>query len=212
MITLQDTSPLNNTVKKMRAVRDMENEFYEILGAIHDDFVIIDSKGVIIKVLDNFDKMYGIPGEEAIGKTIFEMEERKIFNPSVAIRVFRSGKAETMLQLTGANKYLMCTAIPIKGPDNEIIKIISYTRDVTKYETLKSEYNKLSETLEKYSAELEHFRSSKNAHPSIIGSSNAIKNIIETVDKVSKFDANILFTGESGVGKQCLPRLILKHS
>ncbi|NLK36333.1 MAG: sigma 54-interacting transcriptional regulator [Gracilibacteraceae bacterium] len=212
LITLQDTSLLNNAVKKMRVVRDMENEFYEILGAIHDDFVIIDNKGVIIKVLDNFDKMYGIPGEEAIGKTIFEMEERKIFNPSVAIRVFRSGKAETMLQLTGANKYLMCTAIPIKGPDNEIIKIISYTRDVTKYETLKSEYNKLSETLEKYSAELEHFRSSRNAHPSIIGSSNAIKNIIETVDKVSKFDANILFTGESGVGKTMFAKLTHSQS
>lgn len=212
LITLERTKYLSKTLEDMQVVRNIENEFYNILGAMHDDFVIMDKNGVIIKVLPNFEAMYGISSKEAIGKTIYEMEEKKIFNPSVAIRVLKSKKAETMLQLTGANKYLMCTAIPVKDEYNQIEKIISYTRDVTKYQTLKEEYNKLEDTLEIYTAELEQLRNSSDKFPSIIRNSANIQNVVSTVHKISKFDATVLFSGESGVGKTMFAKLMHAQS
>lgn len=213
LVTLEQTKYLSKTLEDMQVVRNIENEFYNILGAMHDDFVIMDKNGVIIKVLPNFEAMYGISSDEAIGKTIYEMEERKIFNPSVAIRVLKSKKAETMLQLTGANKYLMCTAIPVKDEHNQIEKIISYTRDVTKYQTLKEEYNKLEDTLEIYSAELEQLRSNRSdKFPSIIRNSSRIQSVVSTVHKISQFDATVLFLGESGVGKTMFAKLMHTES
>lgn len=212
LITVDDSSTLHGAVRNMDIIRNMERDFDDILGAMHDDFVIIDKNGVIIKVLSNFEATYGISNEEVIGHTIYEMERRKIFNPSVAIRVFKSKEAETILQFTGANKYLMCTAIPIKDAENNIVKIISYTRDVTKYEALKDEYLKLEDTLKLYSAELEQLRQTRNVFPSVIGSSKTIKNITSIVNKISKFDANVLFTGDSGVGKTMFAKLMHSKS
>ncbi|MBN7773575.1 sigma-54 interaction domain-containing protein [Clostridium aminobutyricum] len=212
LITIENSKSLNTALRESTIIKDLELEFYNILGAMHDDFVIIDKDGVLVTVLPNFEYMYGISNEEAIGKTVYEMEERKIFSPSVAIRVFKSGMPETMLQLTGANKYLMCTAIPIKDENNNIIKIVSYTTDVTKYQTLKDEYNKLEETLKIYTAELEQLRQGLGSFPSVIGNSHSIKSIISTVDKISKFDANVLFTGESGVGKTMFAKLMHAQS
>lgn len=212
IITLHKTSFMENAIREMTITKNIEREFYDILGVMHDDFVIINRNGVILAVLDNFEAMYGISSEEAVGKTIYEMEERKIFNPSVAIRVFKSKKAETLLQLTGAKKYLMCTAIPIKDENNNIVKVISYTRDVTKYESLKDEYNKLSNTLEIYSAELAELRQNKIVFPSVMGSSPAVSKIIKTVDRIANFDANVLFTGESGVGKTMFAKLMHSQS
>ncbi len=188
-------------IHSLSSTQVMKDEFFNMLSVLHDDFVIIDKYGVIISALPNFESLYGLSLEDAIGKTIFEMEERKIFNPSVAIRVFKSGQAETMLQRTGAGKYLMCTAIPIKDKDGNIERIVSYTRDITKYETLKEEYENLEENLRLYSEEIERLRKDNDQIPSVIGKSPSIRNIIATISKISKFDATVLFLGESGVGK-----------
>lgn len=192
---------IDPAVSHASSVKKVEQVFYDILESIHDDFVIINKNGVIEKVLPNFQEMYGISAEEAVGKTVYEMEERKIFNPSIAIRVMKSKKRETILQLTGANKYLMCTAIPIMDKEGNIQRIISYTRDMTKYEALKKEYSNLEQTLAAYSTQLGQLREERKENSKIIGSSTAILNVIDTIDKVAKFDANVLLTGESGVGK-----------
>ena len=46
----------------------------------------------------------------------------------------------------------------------------------------------------------------------IIGSSSAVKRLIEITDRVSRTDAGILITGESGSGKEMIARRIHAHS
>ena len=206
---ISDSTHIEDAAFSLSSIQSMKDEFLNMLSVLHDDFVIIDRYGVIVSAMPNFETMYGISRQEAIGKTIFEMEEKKIFNPSVAIRVFKSGNTETLLQLTGAGKYLMCTAIPIKDKDGNIEKVVSYTRDITKYQTLKDEYENLEDTLRLYSAEIDRLRNDRDPVPSIIGRSQVIKNISATLLKISRFDANVLFLGESGVGKTMSPRLCI---
>lgn len=198
---IMDTRALDKTVRNINEVRLIEQEFYDILESMHDDFVIINKEGVIEKVLPNFEEMYGISAKEAMGASVFEMEERKIFNPSIAIRVMKSLKRETVLQLTGAGKYLMCTAIPIFDMSGKLHRIISYTRDVTKYEALKEEYKNLEETLALYTTQLEQLRQEHEQKSKIIGNSPVMKKVLGMVEKIAKFDATVLLTGESGVGK-----------
>ncbi len=208
IVTLHDSCYLNDTIRKMRTSKNMEDEFYKMISAIYPDFVVIDKDGIIVEALYNFEEIYGISREEAIGKTIYEMEERKIFNPSVAIKAFKSGKQETMLQLTGANKYIMCTAIPIMDNSNEITKVISYTTDQTKYQTLKNECEKLTDMLKTYSDELDYLRSNNlNNFSKVIGVSDKIKNVTSLINKIAKFDTSVLFTGMTGVGKTMFARL-----
>lgn len=200
-VYIMDTHALDNIFDNIIKVRMIEQEFFDILESMHDDFVIINKEGIIEKVLPNFEEMYGISAKEAVGKSVYEMEERKIFNPSIAIRVMKSLKRETVLQLTGAGKYLMCTAIPVFDKQGNLQKIISYTRDVTKYEALKEEYKNLQQTVDLYTTQLGQLRQVHEKNSKIIGNSIAIKKIMVMVEKIAKFDANVLLTGESGVGK-----------
>ncbi len=150
-----NTDLMINTITNSNKVKKIEQEFYDILESMHDDFVIINKDGIIEKVLPNFEEMYGISADEAVGKSVYEMEERKIFNPSIAIRVMKSMKRETVLQLTGAGKYLMCTAIPVLDKKGNLQRIISFTRNVTKYEALKDEYRNLQDINDSYSTRLD---------------------------------------------------------
>src|SRR5665648_1278867 len=123
-----------------------------------------------------------------------------IFLLLAAIRVMKSLKRETVLQITGSGKYLMCTAIPVFDSIGKLNKVISYTRDVSKYEGLKEEYKNLEETVAIYTEQLGQLRQVHERNSKIIGNSLAIKKIMVMVEKIAKFDSNIILKGELGVG------------
>ncbi len=212
LIMLLETQALSNTLSKTKHQKRIEQDFFDMLETMHDDFVIIDSNGIITKVLPNFEEIYGLSAEEAVGKSVYEMEERKIFNPSIAVRVMKSLKRETLLQLTGAGKYLMCTAIPVMDKNGALQRIISYTYDVSKYEMMKEEYRNLKETVELYSMQIEQLKQTYKKNTKIVGNSPTTLNIISMVERIAKFDASVLLTGESGVGKTMFAQAIHEES
>ncbi len=202
----------DNINAQSRGILNSETDFYRILETLYDDFTIISPEGIIESALPSFESMYGIPIEEAIGHSIFEMEERKIFDPCISAIVLRTLKPATMLQHTGNDNYLMCTSIPIFNDDGSLHKIISYTRNAEKYEQLKDEYDDLQNTLAAYSAELISLRQKLNGETTIVGVSPRIQELVNMALKVAGFDATVLITGESGVGKNLFVDIIHRNS
>lgn len=180
---------------------ESEQIFFKMLEAMYDDCVIINREGVLEMVMPNFEAMYGVPASQAIGRTVFEMEERGIFTPSTGARVLKSGQEEMAVQITRNGKYLMCTALPIRDKNGTLQKVISYSRDVTKYETLLKEHEKLRETLTAYASELDQLRQEQNIPQHIIHDSTSMRKLMAQISRIAKFDSNVLITGESGVGK-----------
>ncbi|QAT42638.1 sigma-54 interaction domain-containing protein [Aminipila luticellarii] len=199
-------------VMKIPVAGYLETDFYRILEILYDDFTIISNTGVIESVLPKFEAVYGIPIDKAIGSTIMEMEEAKIFNPCVSMVVLRTLEPVTMLQRTINGTFLMCTSIPILNEDGTLYKIVSYTRDSEKYEHLTEEYENLQRTLKAYDIELSKLRKRFKREYPIIGSSPQIQNSIYLAEKYAGFDANLLITGESGVGKNLFTNLIHQNS
>lgn len=183
-------------------------ELDAILEAIHDDILITDGQGKILKVSESFEKVYGIGEEHILGKTVFEMEKEGIFRPSVIARVLQSNQKITMRQKNNQGRDFVVTATPIKNEAGKIIKVVSFTRDLTDYLNLQEQYSQLESIVEKYSAEIAELRSKITSVDGIVGNSEKIREIIKAINKIAKFDANILFLGPSGVGKTMLSRIV----
>jgi PAS domain S-box-containing protein len=212
LFLIEGADKIENLIRASSFFQRMEKDYLSILESLHDDFVIVNGDGQLITVLPNFETFYGVPASEVLGKTVYEMEDLKIFNPSIAARVMRSKKTETVLQMTGSGKYLMCTAIPIKEESGNIIKVVSFSRDVTQFELLKEQHAKLQDAIQFYDQELARLKEIQEASEEIIGDSREIKTIVEMLMKASSFDATVLLTGESGVGKSMHAKFIHKHS
>lgn len=211
--TICPTDNIVHFLKLLAPVQAMEQEYLSILESLHDDFVIVNADGRIDTVLPNFERFYGIPADVVLNKTVYELEEEKILNPSIAARVIKSGQREDLLQKTATGKYLICTAIPINDSEGELTKVVSFSRDVTQYEELKMQYNKLESMIEHYSSEVNRLKEQQIDSTSIlVCESNEIKKTMHVMNRIAQFDTNILLTGESGVGKTVFAKAIHDRS
>lgn len=209
---LDKTMELEESIFNMESIKALELEVDTILDTIHDDVLITDGTGIITRVYPSFEKVYNIKKKDVEGKSVYDLEKQGIFKPSITAKVLEKGEQVTMMQETIEGKKLIVTATPIKNQKGETIKIISFTRDLTDFIKLKEQYSLLENKVEKYSAEIEKLRGKNMDSPKIIGRGKKFKSIIKTIDKVSRFDANILIEGESGVGKTMFARMIHKKS
>lgn len=200
--------------KKLKGcnAKTLAKEMDAILDAIHDDLLIADGRGRILRVSKSFEAVYGIKGESILGKTVYEMEQQGVFRPSVIAKVLKSGQKITLGQKNNQGRDLIVTAVPIENDRGEIVKVISFTRDITEFLHLQEEYFKLENMVEKYSAEIEELRNKNAAIEGVVGNSKKIQEIIKLINRIAKFDTNILFLGPSGVGKTMFSRVVHRKS
>lgn len=187
-------------------------DYEAILNAFHDDIVVVDGNGVIIKVSPTFENNYGLKTEEAVGKTVYYMEEQRIFNPSCAKIVFETGSKIVIAQKNKAGRSLLIVAVPIKDQAGKIINVVSYSIDITDLKILEEEYDKLKNDLLRYTEELNEYRTMFTSIDDITNRLPGTQHINKVINKITKYDANILISGESGVGKTTFARLIHARS
>lgn len=191
---------------------NLANHFNEILDVIHEDLMITDGEGVVLKVSPTFQKMYKISADYAIGKTVYQLEQEGYFKPSIVAQVIRSGQKVTMKQATKTKRDLVVTATPVFAEDGSIEFIVSFSRDITELLQLQKQYSKLENEIEKYTAEINHLRKDVAVGEGVVGQSPQMIKILETIKRVADFDANILLLGPSGVGKTMLAKIVHKNS
>ena len=195
----------------MKRNDSLVNILDKILNEICDDLLIADSNGVILKTDDNFEETYGIDRDEVIGKTVYECEQAGIFQPSLTRMVIETGDRVTFrqeLKRSKRKKIVIATALPIHDDQGRLTYVVSFTRDVTDYMTLQQQYEKLEGKVEQYEEELALLRTQQVMTDDIIGESPQLDAILQTMSKVASFDANVLLTGESGVGKSLFAKNI----
>ncbi|MBR0598397.1 sigma-54 interaction domain-containing protein [Sinanaerobacter chloroacetimidivorans] len=197
---------------KRKNQEEFAREIDTILDAIHDDILITDGTGKILKVSKSFASVYGIGEDYILGKTVFEMEKKGVFKPSIIAKVLESDQKVTMRQKNSLGRELIVTATPVRNQQGKIEKVVSFTRDLTDYLNLQEQYSALESKMEKYTAEIEELRSKIVTIEGIVGNSESIREVIRTINKIAKFDANVLFLGPSGVGKTMFSRFVHNKS
>ncbi|MEJ9211305.1 sigma-54 interaction domain-containing protein [Bacillus smithii] len=196
---------------------DMQSEILELeLDAIvkksKDNIVITDGNGVVLRASPNSYAIYGSSTDDLIGKSVYELEEDHIFSPSVTIKVLNEKKEVRVMQNTKTGRSVMAIGLPIFDRSNEIIRVISFSHDLTEIEQLKEEFKQLQKKIERYETEIQELRDNEQIEGNTILKSKAIQHIWQLIKRVAKTDASVVFLGESGVGKTHFARALHQAS
>ena len=198
--------------KEQNETKVLAENFDAIFDAIHDDRLISDGQGIVLRVSPTFEDVYGVDGDYVVGKSIYELEEEGVFTPSIIAKVLEKKEKITMQQRNRTARRIVVTATPVFDEKGKIQLVVSFSRDITEMVELQRQYTQLENKIEQYTEEINQLRQKAAIEDGVIGKSRQMVDILETIHRVADFDANILFLGPSGVGKTMLSKIVHQQS
>lgn len=184
---------------------NIANEFFKAASFI--GVLMTDENGIIIYVDDGFELDYGLESKELIGKSVYELEDKKVFNPSVAAMVLKNNKEITAIQELKNGEKVIVSAFPIYEND-KISQVITFTRDINRYIKIKNLYEELSDKIAQYDMFVKKLSYDSEVLGDYITNNEAFHQTLKSLHSVASYNINILILGETGVGKTLLAKKV----
>lgn len=161
--------------------------------------IVTDKNGIVISMSNNYLKLLNKTKEEVIGQEVCSLiPNTKIY------RVIESKKEEIgeLFQMLDGTT-LVCNRIPIfiKGKFEGVITSATFY-DLKEIKILQKKILNLEKENQFYREQVNELNENKFNLESIIGNSNKIKNLKNTIIKIAPSDLPVLITGETGTGKE----------
>ncbi|MGQ3376856.1 sigma-54 interaction domain-containing protein [Priestia endophytica] len=187
-----------------------ENEL--ILNSLKDDLLVTNRDGIIVRASKGSGDIYNVNSEKLVGQSVYELELQGLFTPNVTSIILRDKKKVTLVQTTKQGKKLLVTGIPVKDAKGEIVRVVSYSHDITELIEVKKYLDSMEDEMGRVKTELEMLRNKHLLTEGLVAKSEKMQNVLSTAVQVSDVDVNVLLLGESGVGKSHLAKFIHNKS
>ena len=179
-----------------------------IMESSFDGLWITNTQGVVVKINRAALRLTGLPREKVEGRFVGDLLDEGNFNDSVTLEVLRRKTTVTMVQSLKSGKKILATGNPIYDAEGEVAFVVINDRDITLLDRMRRQ-------LEEREAQLEQFRSTllekqleEMSDDHFMCRSRAMKEVYEKALRVAPTNSTVLITGESGVGKSMLAKLI----
>jgi len=201
------TGPLL-ALKLAVSAQEMEKELDALIAFSSDEILIADREGRILRANRQFEENFGVSLDAVLGKTVDELEKKKIFYPSVTRLVLDKKEAQTVIQSRRDGRKLLATGTPAFNDDGSVFRVVVNTRDITKLNSLKQKLEEAELLKNRYQQELVDLRQGYLGSSDLVAISPAMIELIKVAQKIAAVDSTVLLTGESGVGKGMIARFI----
>jgi TyrR family helix-turn-helix protein len=192
--------------------KNIWNETEAILHSLQDDILVTNIDGIILKVSEATEAIYNMNSSDLVGRSVYDLEKEGVFTPILTPLVIKEKKKITLVQTTFDGKKLLVTGIPVFDHDHKLIRIVSYSHDVTELLNLKKYLTEIEDEMERVKSELERLRNLHFYTDGIIATCDNMKKVICLALQVAEVEANVLLLGESGVGKSHVAKFIHNKS
>jgi transcriptional regulator with PAS, ATPase and Fis domain len=159
-----------------------------------------------------FEENFGAKLSDVLGKSVDELEKKRLFFPSVTRLVLESKSSRTVIQSQRDGRKLLATGTPAFYEDGSIFRVVVNTRDITRLNKLKKQLEEAELLKNRYRQELLELRQDALWGRDIIAVSPAMKRLLEVAGRIAAADSTVLLTGESGSGKGMIARYIHDNS
>jgi transcriptional regulator with PAS, ATPase and Fis domain len=135
-----------------------------------------------------------------------------VYDRSVTLEVLEKKRAVTIVQELRGGKRTLVTGNPVFNQEREIVLVVTSVRDITELVELKSKLHERTLEVNRYLSELDKLKALKQQQGRFVTANKRTIDLLEMATKAARFDSNLLITGESGVGKGVLARMIHEAS
>ena len=174
-----------------------------------DDMMLSDAQGIILRVSETYEKNFGFIHDSIVGKSAFDLEADGTFTPCVTAEVIREKRKITATQtINHSHKNVMTVGIPLFDGNGELKYAVCFnTVSMEQINTIQRNYRHLQDSLQQYSQEIAELRT-RATSTSLTFKSPSMQRLWTLMQNTANTKANILITGETGVGKSAIAKNI----
>lgn len=174
-----------------------------------DDMMLSDAKGTILRVSETYEKNFGFAHGSIVGRSAFDLEADGTFVPCITAEVIRQKqKVITTQTINHRHKNVMTVGIPMFDARGELKYVVCFnTVSMEQINSIQRNYRRLQDSLLQYSQEIEELRT-RSTVTSLTFKSAAMQRLWTLMQNTANTRANILITGETGVGKSAVAKAI----
>ncbi|MCP4623553.1 MAG: PAS domain S-box protein [bacterium] len=181
-----------------------------IFKGTSDGLWVHDSDGTVININTVSEMINGIRARDVIGKSIYELIDKGVFEGVVTPEILRTKRQfSTLSYVKKTQKKVLVTGTPILDENGNVSLIVSNERDLTHWNAVKADLERSRKVAEKYKDEFEELSLLESGQTEIVAESREMKQVLRIGMKLARMGAsNILIQGESGTGKGLLAKFI----
>lgn len=186
-----------------------------ILNSIHDSVLVVDINSTILFANPSYTRSLGVPVHKVLGKKLSKIEPE-----SQVLDVLRTGEpiVDKRQRIYSLGVDIVANITPILE-GNSIIGAVAIFRDISEVlelqEKLRETENEMVQAKNlsnKYFSELKELKNKFLDISDFVFQSSKIKQIVELAKRLSEVDSTVLLTGETGVGKEVIAKIIHRAS
>lgn len=184
---------------------------FNIFNTLSDGIYISDAGGKTLWLNDASERIIGRKREELIGRNVRELENEKVFYPSVTRLTLEKQRTVSTVQTSKNGQKHLVTGNLLKSPNGDIELVVVHSRDITEAVRTSLQLEETEALLRKYSQELRKMKMLvKSSEPSsdLVGKSKRFRELLDLCERVASVDTTVLLTGETGVGKSTVAQFI----
>ena len=191
-------------ISEQKASDQTMNDLLEIVENSFDGILVADGEGNVQFANGAYEKNTGIKLDDIVGHNIRELINPVWMKTSIILLAIEQRKPVSMHHVTQNDKRIIVTGTPIFDEHNDIKRVVVNTRDISEIYHLQQELysaKKMAEMIQEQSdAEKE------DDDGGIVILNSRMRRIYDLTEKICNFNATVLITGESGVGKELVAR------
>ncbi|WP_206435557.1 sigma-54 interaction domain-containing protein [Siminovitchia acidinfaciens] len=191
-------------MENLEELQQLNKELENIFEYSFEGILLTDAEANILKLNKVSASFMGLSREEALTKNIKKLEEEGFFSPSAVVKVIEKGHPIEIIQKGINGRYVYARAKPIYDDQGNMIRVISFTRDLTEIMALRQLVEEMEDELNQYKRNVHH----ESNIEGIISRSEEMKKTLYQVRKIATINSDVLLLGETGVGKSEIAKVI----
>ena len=188
------------------------NAHHVVIDAGGEDVVVTNQQGIIVQASQKSGSKYGLSPEELLGKSVYDLEEQKIFSPAITPVVLKEKKKVVMIQETPSGSKELIFGFPLFDDSGNVEYVISYSADWSELIIIQDYLDELETKVAKMEEELFMLRKEQATFGDLVLASRSTMEAFSVIQEVARLDVAVLLYGEHGTGKATFARAIHEQS
>ena len=209
LLTITPSDILIKSQNKAGSEPMIPKELQSIFELSFDGLFITDGQGRILMVNSSWEKLTGFSRDDVLGRRANDLVAEGKYTQSVAELVLKTGQTETIqLEITDGERMkqkILATGVPIFDANGKVWRVVANIRDMEMFSQINSLDRK--QRFKSEESPQPHAESSVDK-PEVIVKSQAMQHTMDMIARVAKTDATVLFSGETGVGKDVAAHML----